>query len=81
MDSVELFDLSGSGANSLVLDALAVFDVTEEREGGMASLDVLGDAADRVDLSGSSFALTGTAAEDGVTYNVDTSKNGFWGPV
>ena len=76
VDSVELFDLSGTGANSLVLDALAVFDVTEEREGGgMASLDVLGDADDRVDLSGSSFALTGTAAEDGVTYNVYRDGN------
>ena len=75
MDSVELFDLSGTGANSLVLDALAVFDVTEEREGGMASLDVLGDADDRVDLSGSSFALNGTATEDGVTYNVYRDGN------
>ena len=75
VDSVEVFDLSGTGANSLVLDALAVFDVTEEREGGMASLDVLGDADDRVDLSGSSFALTGTAAEDGVTYNVYRDGN------
>ena len=75
VDSVEMFDLSGTGANSLVLDALAVFDVTEEREGGMASLDVLGDADDRVDLGGSSFALTGTAAEDGITYNVYRDGN------
>ncbi len=75
VDSVEVFDLSGTGANSLVLDALAVFDVTEEREGGVASLDVLGDADDRVDLSGSSFALTGTATEDGVTYNVYRDGN------
>ena len=75
VDSVELFDLSGTGANTLVLDALAVFGVTEEREGGAASLDVLGDADDRVDLSGSSFALTGTATEDGVTYNVYRDGN------
>ena len=75
VDSVELFDLSGTGANSLVLDAQAVFDVTEEREGGVASLDVLGDADDRVDLSGSSFALTGTVTEDGVTYNVYRDGN------
>ena len=75
VNSVELFDLSGTGANSLVLDALAVFDVTEEREGGVVSLDVLGDADDRVDLSGSNFALTGTAVEDGVTYNVYRDGN------
>ena len=75
VDSVEVFDLSGTGANSLVLDAQAVFDVTEEREGGVASLDVLGDADDRVDLSGSNFALSGTATEDGVTYNVYRDGN------
>ena len=75
VDSVEVFDLSGTGANSLVLDAQAVFDVTEEREGGVARLDVLGDADDRVDLSGSNFALSGTATEDGVTYNVYRDGN------
>ena len=75
VDSVEVFDLSGSGANSLVLDAQAVFDLTEERAGGVASLDVLGDADDRVELSGSSFALTGTVTEDGVTYNVYRDGN------
>ena len=75
VDSVEVFDLSGTGANTLVLDALAVFDVTEEREGGVASLDVLGDADDSVDLSGSNFALTGTVTEDGVTYNVYRDGN------
>ena len=75
VDSVEVFDLSGTGANSLVLDAQAVFDVTEEREGGVASLDVRGDADDRVDLSGSNFALAGTVAEDGVTYNVYRDGN------
>ena len=75
VDSVEVFDLSGTGANSLVLDAQAVFDVTEEREGGVASLDVLGDADDRVDLSGSSFALSGTVTEDGVTYHIYRDGN------
>ena len=75
VDSVEVFDLSGTGANTLVLDAQAVFDVTEEREGGVASLDVLGDADDRVDLSGSNFALTGTVTEDGTTYNVYRDGN------
>ena len=75
VDSVEVFDLSGTGANSLVLDAQAVFDVTEEREDGLASLDVLGDADDSVDLSGSSFALSGTVTEDGVTYNVYRDGN------
>ena len=65
VDSVEVFDLSGTGSNTLVLDAQALFDVTEERAGGVARVDVLGDADDRVDLGGSNFALTGTVAEDG----------------
>ena len=75
VDSVEVFDLSGTGANTLVLDALAVFDLTEERAGGVASLDVRGGADDRVDLSGSNFALTGTVTEDGTTYNVYRDGN------
>ena len=76
MDSVEVFDLSGTGSNSLVLDALAVFDVTEEREGGAASLDVLGDADDRVELSSHSFALTGTDANL-FTINANTGEVSF----
>jgi len=48
VDSVEVVDLSGTGGNTLVLDALAVFDLTEERDGGIATLDVLGDADDTV---------------------------------
>ena len=75
VDSVEVFDLSGTGANTLVLDALAVFDLTEERAGGVASLDVRGDADDRVDLGGSNFARTGTVTEDGTTYNVYRDGN------
>ena len=75
VDSVEVFDLSGTGSNTLVLDAQAVFDVTEERAGGVASLDVLGDVDDRVDLGGSNFALTGTVTEDGTAYTVYSDGN------
>ena len=78
VDSVEVFDLSGSGADRLVLDALAVFDLTEERNGGIATLDVLGDANDTVRLAQSAdqaFALTGQETEDGVTYNVYRDDN------
>ena len=75
VDSVEIFDLSGTGSNTLVLDAQAVFDVTEERAGGVARLDVLGDADDRVDLGGSNFALTGTVTEDGTAFAVYSDGN------
>ena len=75
VDSVEIFDLSSTGSNTLVLDAQAVFDVTEERAGGVASVDVLGDADDRVDLGGSNFALTGTVTEDDTAFTVYSDGN------
>ena len=75
VDSVEVFDLSGAGANTLVLDALAVFDLTEERAGGIAILDVLGDASDTVELRDSNFTSNGTVTEDGTTYNVYRDGN------
>ena len=70
VDSVEIIDISGTGDNTLVLDTLAVFDLTEERAAGMATLDVLGDAGDSVDLRNSNFTADGTVTEDGTTYNV-----------
>ena len=73
VDSVEVLDLSGTGADTLVLDALAVFDVTEERDGGMASLDVRGDADDSVELKG--FVLNSTETKDGTTYDVYRDGN------
>ena len=76
--SVEVFDLSGTGADRLVLDALAVFDLTEERDGGMASLDVLGDAGDlgdTVDLSGGNFILDSKETEAGTSYDVYRDGN------
>ena len=75
VDSVELVDLSGSGGNTLVLDALAVFDLTQEREGGIATLDVLGDGDDRLELLGSNFALDRTETADATTWNVYRAGN------
>ena len=78
VDSVEVLDLSGTGADTLVLDALAVFDMTEERDGGMASLDVLGDAGDMgdtVDLSVGNFIFYSKETEAGTTYNVYRDGN------
>ena len=75
VDSVEVFDLSGTGGNTLVLDTLAVFDLTEERAGGIATLDVLGDANDTVELRDSNFTTNGTVIEDGTTYNVYRDGN------
>ena len=75
VDSVEVIDLSGTGADTLVLDALAVFDVTEERDGGMASLDVLGDADDTVDLRDGNFIFSSTETDADATYDVYRDGN------
>ena len=75
VDSVEVIDLTGAGADTLVLDALAVFDVTEERDGGMATLDVRGDADDTVDLRDGSFIFSSTATEADATYDVYRDGN------
>ena len=73
VDSVEVLDLSGTGADRLVLDALAVFDMTEERDGGLATLDVRGDADDAVELRG--FIFDSTETEAGTTYDVYRDGN------
>ena len=75
VDSVEVLDLSGTGADRLVLDALAVFDLTEERDGGMAILDVLGDADDMVDLSVGNFIFDSTETEADTIYHVYRDGN------
>ena len=73
VDSVEVIDLSGTVADRLVLDALAVFGLTEERDGGMATLNVGGDADDTVELRG--FIFDSTETEDGTTYDVYRDGN------
>ena len=72
-----MVDLSGSGANTLVLDSLVVFDLTEERDGGIATLDVLGDGDDTVVLTGGNFTAhdPATETEAGTTYNVYRAGN------
>uniref|UniRef100_UPI003570F1F3 beta strand repeat-containing protein n=1 Tax=Algimonas arctica TaxID=1479486 RepID=UPI003570F1F3 len=73
LGSIEIIDITGSGNNTLTLDALAVFDLTEERSSGTTTIDVLGNAGDTVNLQG---WVPGTQVTDGgVTYNVYTDGN------
>lgn len=69
LGSIEVFDITGSGNNTLTLDALAVFDLTEERSGGRATLDVIGNAGDTVDLTEGNFTAGVQVIEGGITYN------------
>ncbi|GLQ23912.1 hypothetical protein GCM10007853_17860 [Algimonas ampicilliniresistens] len=75
LGSIEVFDITGSGNNTLTLDALAVFDLTEERSGGRATLDVIGNAGDTVDLTGSNFTAGVQVVEGGITYNSFSDGN------
>lgn len=73
LGSIEVFDITGSGDNRLTLSAQAVFDLTEERSGGTATLDVLGNAGDQVTILG--FTAGAQVIEDGVTYNTYADGN------
>ena len=52
-----------------------MFDLTEERDGGMAILDVLGDADDMVDLSVGNFIFDSTETEADTIYHVYRDGN------
>ena len=69
INSIERIDLAGSGDNTLVLDALSVLNLTEERSGGAAVFTVDGDAGDNVTLDGG-WTPAGSVSEDGVVYDV-----------
>ena len=67
--SIEAIDLSGSGANSLTLGQLDVFDITEERKDGVAILRVTGDADDTVTFAEAGWANVGSVLEDATTFD------------
>jgi hypothetical protein len=73
--SIEVIDLNGTGANSLVIDRLAVLDMTEEREGGRAVIRVRGGTDDSVGLSGSGWSFDGNLSEGGVIYSLYVNGN------
>jgi hypothetical protein len=73
--SIEVIDLNGTGANSLVIDRLAVLDMTEEREGGLAVIRVHGGSDDSVGLSGSGWTFDGNLSEGGVIYSLYANGN------
>lgn len=72
--SIEIIDLTGTGDNSLTLDARGVFQLTEERSGGTATLTVQGNAGDGVTLQGA-FVQGLQVVDGGITYTVYTDGN------
>ncbi|WP_183030036.1 cadherin domain-containing protein [Altericroceibacterium spongiae] len=73
IQSVEVIDLTGTGNNTLIVDAASVFDVSGWRMGGEAWMIVEGNAGDTVTATG--FTANGTYVNDGVTYNLYESGN------
>ena len=66
---VERIDLTGSGNNTLKLNRLDVFDITNERTAGVAVLHVNGNAGDVVNFTDTGWTNAGAIVEGGTTYN------------
>jgi hypothetical protein len=73
--SIEALDLNGTGSNSLVIDQLAVFDVTEVRDTGLAIVRVQGGADDSVSFSDSGWSAGGNLSGGGIIYSLYTNGN------
>jgi hypothetical protein len=73
LESIEVIDLTGTGNNSIILDQRAVFNLTEARSGGEATIIINGNAGDVVGTFG--FTANGTQLVGGTTYNLFESGN------
>jgi hypothetical protein len=73
--SIEVIDLTGTGANSLVIDRLAVLALTEVRDSGLAIIRVQGGADDSVAFTESGWSAAGNASEGGVIYSIYSNGN------
>ena len=72
IDDFEVIDLTGTGNNSLVLDAQAVFQTSNDTSGGVTTLRIEGDAGDVVNVGSSGFMADGTETLGAEIYNVFT---------
>ena len=66
---IERIDLTGSGANSLKLSQLDVFDLTTERTDGKAVISVTGNAGDGVTFADVGWSNVGTITEGSLTFD------------
>jgi hypothetical protein len=70
IESIEAIDLSGSGANELILNTQDVLQLSDQTN----DLHVFGDGDDSVTLEGD-FVAAGQEDFDGTTFNVFTSAS------
>jgi Ca2+-binding RTX toxin-like protein len=73
--SVEVIDLTGTGANSLVIDKLAVFDLTEVRDSGLAIVRVHGGSDDNVSFTDNRWSASGNTIEGSIIYSIYSNGN------
>jgi VCBS repeat-containing protein len=66
--SIERFDLTGFGDNTLLIDRLALLSATELRTAGQVSIAVDGNAGDTLRFAELGWSLSGNVTEGGVTY-------------
>jgi len=69
LESIETIDLTGSGNNTLVVDQLSVFHLTEQRVGGSEIVHVRGNAGDTVQFTDVGWGFEGTIVEGGTTWD------------
>ncbi|MEP2927352.1 MAG: hypothetical protein ABJP31_25070, partial [Bauldia litoralis] len=73
--SIERIDLTGTGDNTLTVDRLSVFDLTEERSGGKAIVTVTGDAGDIVNVADAGWFYQGSVEDGGAIFDRYTNGN------
>ncbi|MBL4679593.1 MAG: FG-GAP repeat protein, partial [Pseudomonadales bacterium] len=66
---VEVIDLTGSGANRLILSKLDVYSLATANVGGMAILSVKGGDDDTVEFTDVGWSYVGTVDEGGLSYD------------
>ena len=75
VESFEIIDLTGTGNNTLVIDALSLLDLSGDIADGVTTLDVIGTTGDKVTLEDLGWAAGGQVTEGGVTFNTFTTGN------
>ena len=70
VESFEIIDLTGTGNNTLVIDALSLFDLSGDTVDGITTFKVTGDTGDQVSLTDTGWSPDPQQVEDGVTFNV-----------
>lgn len=73
VSSIEAIDITGTGNNTLTLDAQAVFDLTEERSSGQTTIRIEGNTGDVVNANG--FTANGATTIGGTTFNIFEDGN------